>query len=682
MELVVINAPSQQSVKQNVVYLIHPIPSEYVSVISKSTNYVFKQKQCDNLLAAQIGINAIQRRSLKISCGEKVTVRSFRADDIIAALATAVKLDCKNFVSDEHVKVQELSSHLARTYQDQIWTTGQSLAIDVMGHTVILTVLNIYRAPSPGKPSQIERAVLRSDTEFILSTDCQRLHLDSDRATPVLKTTDINFASLGIGGLDDQLAQIFRRAFASRLISAETVQKLGIRHVKGILLHGIPGSGKTLIARRLSGLLTGKKPKLVNGPEILNKYVGASEENVRKLFADAEEDQRKGVAGLHVIILDEIDAICKTRGTSKSDVNVHDTIVNQLLSKMDGVDALDNILLIGMTNRKDIIDPALVRPGRFELQIEIGLPSEKGRLQILQIHTRTMSENSFLHDSAASYLTALAANTMNFTGAELQGLVNCAVSYALEKHSAARADDENIRIMKTDFEKALYDIRPAFGISHSSLTRYHQWGMISYGARYEEIVAQCGILTKSLTDACTPFAIIILGMVGPRCTGKTSLAAWAGLNCGYPFVKMISLDQILGLSDTACIQIFRSAFADATKSNLAMIILDDIGLLPRLNRGALEAVTVLLRTPPPIGHKLFVVCTCLDDHNQLYDLQANFDHVCMIPELTIPEAQHVLSQTNTPEDVQQETLKHFASTVPIKKLLQTQSVVTTTLRTQ
>lgn len=140
---------------------------------------------------------------------------------------------------------------------------------------------------------------------------------------------------------------------------------------------------------------------------------------------------------------------------------------------------------------------------------------------------------------------------------------------------------------------------------------------------------------------------------------------------------MISLDEVLGLSDTACIQIFREAFVDASKSTLAMIILDDIGLLPKLNRGALEAVTVLLRTPPPLGHKLFVMCTCLDDHSQLYDLQANFDQVCMIPELTIPEAQYVLAQTNASDEIQQEILKHFTSTVPIRKLLQTQSVVTT-----
>lgn len=146
-------------------------------------------------------------------------------------------------------------------------------------------------------------------------------------------------------------------------------------------------AGKTLIARQIGKMLNGKEPKVVNGPEILNKYVGASEENVRKLFEEAEADQAAhGEASeLHVIIFDEIDAICKSRGSVNSGAGVHDTVVNQLLTKIDGVDSLNNILLIGMTNRKDMLDEALLRPGRLEVQVEIGLPDDKGRLQILQV---------------------------------------------------------------------------------------------------------------------------------------------------------------------------------------------------------------------------------------------------------------------------------------------------------
>lgn len=134
-------------------------------------------------------------------------------------------------------------------------------------------------------------------------------------------------------------------------------------------------------------MLNGKEPKVVNGPEVLNKFVGASEENVRKLFEDAEKDQAAhgNQSELHVIIFDEIDAICKSRGSVRDGSGVHDTVVNQLLTKIDGVDALNNILLIGMTNRKDMLDEALLRPGRLEVQVEIGLPDEKGRVQILTV---------------------------------------------------------------------------------------------------------------------------------------------------------------------------------------------------------------------------------------------------------------------------------------------------------
>ncbi|CAF4376497.1 unnamed protein product, partial [Adineta steineri] len=130
----------------------------------------------------------------------------------------------------------------------------------------------------------------------------------------------------------------------------------------------------------------------------LDKYVGESEANVRKLFAEADEEEKRlgPNSGLHIIIFDEIDAICKARGSSQSSAGVSDTVVNQLLSKIDGVDQLNNILIIGMTNRRDMIDEALLRPGRLEVQIEIGLPDETGRQQILNIHTNRLREHNKL----------------------------------------------------------------------------------------------------------------------------------------------------------------------------------------------------------------------------------------------------------------------------------------------
>lgn len=200
---------------------------------------------------------------------------------------------------------------------------------------------------------------------------------------------DFNFANLGIGGLDDEFSNIFRRAFVSRIFPPSIVERMGIQHVKGILLYGPPGTGKTLMARQIGKMLNCNEPLIVNGPEILNKFVGASEENVRKLFAPAEAEYKaKGEeSSLHIIIFDELDAICKQRGSTNNGTGVGDSIVNQLLSKMDGVNQLNNILIIGMTNRLDMIDEALLRPGRLEIHMEIGLPDEKGRVQILNVHS-------------------------------------------------------------------------------------------------------------------------------------------------------------------------------------------------------------------------------------------------------------------------------------------------------
>jgi hypothetical protein len=137
-------------------------------------------------------------------------------------------------------------------------------------------------------------------------------------------------------------------------------------------------------------------------------------------------------SGLHIIIFDELDAICKQRGSTNSGTGVGDSIVNQLLSKMDGVDQLNNILIIGMTNRLDMIDEALLRPGRLEVHMEISLPDETGRLQILNIHTAKMKNNGVMDRDVN--LPELASLTKNFSGAEIGGLVKSATSFAFNRH--------------------------------------------------------------------------------------------------------------------------------------------------------------------------------------------------------------------------------------------------------
>lgn len=171
-------------------------------------------------------------------------------------------------------------------------------------------------------------------------------------------------------------------------------------------------------------------------------------------------------SGLHIIIFDEIDAICKARGSVAGATGVHDTVVNQLLAKIDGVEQLNNILVIGMTNRRDMIDEALLRPGRLEVQMEISLPDEHGRFQILNIHTSRMRDYKKIDGDVD--LNELAVLTKNFSGAELEGLVRAAQSTAMNRlikaSSKVEVDPaamEKLRVTRGDFLHALdNDIKP------------------------------------------------------------------------------------------------------------------------------------------------------------------------------------------------------------------------------
>jgi vesicle-fusing ATPase len=277
----------------------------------------------------------------------------------------------------------------------------------------------------------------------------------------LFRTKNLKAEALGVGGLDREFEDIVRRTLVTRVYPPSLMAEYGLQHVKGMLLYGPPGTGKTLMARTISKMLNGKEPVVKAGPELFNKYVGQTEENIRSMFKDAiaEYDQRGEDSELHVIVIDEIDALCKTRGSRGDGTGTGDSAVNQLLAMIDGVNALNNILVIGMTNRIDMIDPALLRPGRLELHVEVSLPDERGRLQILRIHTNTMAKNGRLAQDVS--LEALARKTKNYTGADISGLVKSAASFAL----ARPIDFANLKeppkpdpVTQEHFERALAEV--------------------------------------------------------------------------------------------------------------------------------------------------------------------------------------------------------------------------------
>jgi hypothetical protein len=254
------------------------------------------------------------------------------------------------------------------------------------------------------------------------------------------------YADLGVGGIGPQFREIFERVFASRVFPTQVVQQLGVQHVRGFILHGPPGTGKTLLARNIIRVLNTGSVQVVNGPELLNSYVGKSEENLRQLFADADRDQAAlgSESPLHVVIFDEIDALCCTRDSRSTSHN--DSIVTQLLTKMDGVSQLNNILVIGITNRLESIDRALLRPGRFEVCVEIPLPTEEGRKEIFAIHTSKLPQQN-TYD-----LDELAALSEGMSGADIAGAVRAAVLSAM------------YRCIGGDVTKGFACLKPAAGV--------------------------------------------------------------------------------------------------------------------------------------------------------------------------------------------------------------------------
>jgi vesicle-fusing ATPase len=308
---------------------------------------------------------------------------------------------------------------------------------------------------------------------IISASDTVHIVTDNDMDTsPNRILMDINsFSQLGIGGLDNSLFEIFRKALSTRCIKPEVIKRLNIKHTKGLLLYGPPGCGKTLIARNIGKLLSTVPVKVVNGPELMDKFVGESEKKMRMIFEEAEKDYKanKENAKLHVIVFDEIDSICKTRSNSDSaGSRVNDGMLTQLLTKIDGVDELPNIFIIAMTNRKDMLDSALTRAGRIELHFCIGLPDREGRLQILKIHTQKLMENGAYSAELGGSLGYYADMTENFTGAELEALIRTATNYAIHDSVAEKSD--NIVVNKSHMDDALSNMNPQFGSKYIAST--------------------------------------------------------------------------------------------------------------------------------------------------------------------------------------------------------------------
>lgn len=628
-------------------------------------NFVLSARPTESCPPGEIGLTDAQRTWAGITLGPQdiVSIQPYDAfsqggQSYLGSTEVEVGFASNRKITNESYDQDELAKQFIKNFENQILAPGQQLLMDIKNiylrmsiRTVQLVDLSMEKSAASSAPAVTDpraRGILTRHTQIDFFKSAQsEIKLKASNRRPAANSIvqpGFKFEDMGIGGLDNEFSQIFRRAFASRIFPPGLVDKLGIQHVRGILLYGPPGTGKTLIARQIGKMLNAREPKVINGPEVLNKYVGQSEENIRKLFADAEKEYKeKGdESGLHIIIFDELDAVCKQRGTSGGGTGVGDSVVNQLLSKLDGVDQLNNILLIGMTNRMDMIDEALLRAGRLEVHMEISLPDESGRAQILKIHTAKMRNNNVMENDVD--VNELARLTKNFSGAEINGLVKAASSFAFSRHikvgtmAAINDDVVNMKVNRQDFFNALEEVKPLFGVAEEELGKRIRGDIIHYSNFINDILEEGRLYINQVRKPnSTP--VLSVALHGPPGSGKTALAAKMAIDSGFPFIKLVSPEDMVGFSEMQKVQQLDKTFRDAYKSTLSVIVIDNIEMLvdwvpigPRFSNTVLVALKVLLGKQPPKDRRLLVFATTTERSvlTQL-DLFSRFDAEIAVP---------------------------------------------------
>lgn len=458
--------------------------------------------------------------------------------------------------------------------------------------------------------NEVSHAIITKETKLVFSGEYVQVN-------KLLKIKDISFESIGVGGLDTQFEELFRKLLMTRLVPKKVYEKFNLPHTKGVLLYGLPGTGKTRIARSLAKIINCKEPKLVNGPELLSKFVGESEKQMRMLFEDAEKNPEE----LHMIIFDEFDCIAKTRGSSSgAGGQVGDSLVNQLLSKVDGVNGINNVILVGLTNRKDLIDEAVLRPGRFEIHIEIGLPDKVGREQIFLIHTKTLRENGIIDEKFDWDVVELAERSENMTGAEIESAIKGAVSLALRE--IVQLDDiegtakqtENVHVTMDHLRMAVEEITPMFGRKNKHLEKILSVPFKELSVDYMNQVRQLHHYIDAFqSNSSKHFCSILID--GPVRSGKTYLAASVAKSLGNcQFIQFLSAEDMIMLPDSARMSKLIQLFQDAQKSESSCLIIDSVDVIVKwsppnyFSNDLLQLMKSLLDTMVTKG-KLLVLLT-------------------------------------------------------------------------
>ena len=505
-----------------------------------------------------IRVDADTRANAGVNIGDTVTVENASVDDATTITVQPAKplpgsesyehtvrdrLVDRLVQPDERVHVEGLGTFLVRS------TTPEG-SVRVAENTR-LTVLP-YEGDKEAGASSSTTTQPHSPTETVDSED---------------ESIDVSYED--IGGLDDELDRI-REMIEMPLSEPEQFHRLGIDPPSGVLLYGPPGTGKTLIARAVANEVDAYFGT-ISGPEIVSKYKGESEERLREAFERATENAPS------ILFIDEIDSIA---GARDEDADMENRVVAQLLTLMDGLEDRGRVVVIGATNRVDTIDEALRRGGRFDREIEIGVPDETGRREILDVHTRDMP----LAESIA--LDDVASQTHGFVGADLASLTTEAAMNALRRES------EDPDVTSDDFETALATVDPSamreYVAESPSVTFDSVGGLDDVKDRLTEAV-EWPLAYGPLFDATETDPPTGVLLYGPPGTGKTLLARAIAGESGVNFIHVNGpelLDRYVGESEESV----REVFERARQTAPSIVFLDEIDAIAG-QRGETHEVT-------------------------------------------------------------------------------------------
>ncbi len=478
-----------------------------------------------------IRIDGITRKNAGVSLGDIVEVMP--ADVKSARVVTIAPREEIRFSGDPAPFFKE-------RLLDRVFIRGDELTIDILGTT-------------------LHFVVTRTDPSGVVRITPQTQLIVSERPVKELEArrTDVTYED--IGGLKEEIAKI-REMVELPLKYPEVFTRLGISPPKGVLLYGPPGCGKTLLAKAVANE-TNAAFYAINGPEIMSKYYGESERQLREIFEEAEKNAPA------VIFIDEIDAIAPKRDEVSGEVERR--VVAQLLTLMDGLKGRGDVIVIGATNRPDALDPALRRPGRFDREIEIGVPDKEARKEILQIHTRGMPLEKDVD------LDKIAELTHGYTGADLEMLCKEAALKALRRYlpeiqklETDRVPPELLEKMKVtmkDFMEALKIVQPSAlrevlirkpnvrwdDIGDLEEAKQELMEAVVWPMKHRDMFEKAGIRP--------PKGILLYGP--PGC-GKTLLAKAVATECDANFIAVKGpelLSKWVGESEKKVREIFRKA---------------------------------------------------------------------------------------------------------------------------